>query len=113
MRDQAEARMRALIDQALAHLRREPSGARLSEVHLDLYTGMDEPQARALFAEIAHGTPAEHAALIVRPSGSRYICWNCCGLRFEGWEGVCPNCGEEAIKVPEEIPFALYKVKTT
>ena len=107
---QHQERMRAIIDQALAHLRREGPDARLAEVHLDVYSGIDEPELAALYADSARGTPAEHATMIPTARGSRYICWNCCGMRFEGWEGVCPNCGETALEVPQDISFALHKV---
>jgi Zn finger protein HypA/HybF involved in hydrogenase expression len=105
-----QERMRAIIDQALAHLRREGPAARLAEVHLDVYSGIDPHELAALFADSARGTPAEHATLIPTARGSRYICWNCCGMRFEGWQDVCPNCGETALEVPQDISFALYKV---
>jgi Zn finger protein HypA/HybF involved in hydrogenase expression len=107
-----QARMRALIDQALAEAKRRANGSEtpIAEVHLDLYTGASEDDTRTLFADAARGTAAETARLVLKQCGSRYICWNCCGLRFDGYEGVCPNCGEEALEVPEEIAFALRRV---
>jgi Zn finger protein HypA/HybF involved in hydrogenase expression len=111
MFDQQE-RMRSLIEQALAEARRTAPEARIAEIHLDLFTGIDEAGARALFEAASRATPAEGASLVLKPCGTRYICWNCCGMRFEGWEGVCPNCGEDGLEVPDEIAFALRKVIT-
>jgi Zn finger protein HypA/HybF involved in hydrogenase expression len=110
MPDHQQERMRAIVAQALAHAARETPDKPLVEVHLDLYSGVTEEELCALFTEMARGTLAEGAAVVIRPCGTRYICWNCCGMRFEGWEGVCPNCGEDALEVPEDINFALYKV---
>ncbi|MBN1312871.1 MAG: hypothetical protein JXB30_15765 [Anaerolineae bacterium] len=99
-------RMRAIIAQAVAEAK-----GHLQKVHLLSYGGIAEDQVLTLFAEASRDTPAEGVEAIVLPAGSRYICWNCCGLRFESEDGVCPNCGEVALEVPEEIDFALYKVE--
>lgn len=37
--------------------------------------------------------------------------WNCCGLRFEGTDSVCPNCGHEGVVVPIEVIFALSHIE--
>ncbi len=99
-------RMRAIVAQAIAEANGRPLG-----IHLLSYGGLDEAQVLELFTEASRGTPAESVAVVVQYAGSRYICWNCCGLRFESEDGVCPNCGEVALEVPEEIDFALRKVE--
>jgi Zn finger protein HypA/HybF involved in hydrogenase expression len=103
--DQLE-RMRAIVAQAIAEAKGHPL-----EIHLLTYGDMAEAQVLAFFAEASKGTSAEGVAVMVQRAGSRYICWNCCGLRFESEDGVCPNCGESALEVPEEIDFALRKVE--
>lgn len=105
-------RMRALVAQAIAEARRDGAahnGLRLSEVHLVLYGDQDEAEARRLFEQASRDTGAEGARLVIERAGSRYICWNCCGLRFESSDGLCPNCGEVAMRVPDEIAFALRR----
>ncbi len=105
-------RMRALVAQAIAEARRDDTahnGLKLSEVHLVLYGDQDEAEARRLFEQASRGTGAEGARLVIERAGSRYICWNCCGLRFESNDGLCPNCGEVAMRVPDEIAFALRR----
>lgn len=109
------ARMQALVDQALAEAARRAAmagrtDAPVREVHLDLYSGMADEDARALFEAAAQGTVIAQAALVLKDCGSRFICWNCCGLRFDGVDGICPNCDEQALEVPEEIAFALRRV---
>ncbi len=107
--DEHLERMRALVAQALAEAVYE-GGASIAGVHLVLYGGFGAEAARMLFTQAALGTPAERAALHLRQTGSRYICWNCCGLRFESDDGICPNCGEAALEVPGEIAFGLDEV---
>jgi Zn finger protein HypA/HybF involved in hydrogenase expression len=99
-------RMRAIVAQAIAEAK-----GNLRKIYLLSYGGMAEEQVLTLFAEASQDTPAEGVEAIVLPAGSRYICWNCCGLRFESDDGVCPNCGEAALEIPEEIDFALSKVE--
>jgi Zn finger protein HypA/HybF involved in hydrogenase expression len=99
-------RMRAIVAQAIAEAKGHPL-----KIHLLTYGDMAEDQVLAFFAEASKGTAAEGVAVMVQHAGSRYICWNCCGLRFESEDGVCPNCGESALEVPEEIDFALRKVE--
>jgi Zn finger protein HypA/HybF involved in hydrogenase expression len=99
-------RMRAIVYQAVAEAK-----GRLRKVYLLSYGDMADEQVMGLFAEASQDTPAEGVEAIVLHAGSRYICWSCCGLRFESDDGVCPNCGEAALEVPEEIDFALSKVE--
>ncbi len=109
MADKLE-RMKAILAQAAAEAER--AAARLLGVQLDLYTGMPEDELRILYEQASRGTPVEGVPLTVFPVGHRYICWNCCGLRFEGEDSACPNCGEEALEVPSEIAFALRRIQT-
>ncbi len=102
-------RMRAIVAQAIAEAAHS-TGKGPAEVTLFVYGGLGELETRDLFVQASRGTQAQGAGLIVQQADSRYICWNCCGLRFEGGGGLCPNCGELALEVPEEIAFALYKV---
>lgn len=103
-------RMRAIVAQALAEAGQQ-TGSRLASVHLILYGALAESEVVSLYREASRGTPADGAALHVEYAGSRYICWNCCGLRFESPDGMCPNCGELALEVPEEIAFALRRIE--
>jgi Zn finger protein HypA/HybF involved in hydrogenase expression len=106
MRAQYLERMKAIVAQAIA----EAYGHPLSEIHLVVYGDINEEQVKDIFIEASQGTQAEGVTLIAQGAGSRYICWNCCGLRFESEDGVCPNCGELALEVPEEIAFALRHI---
>ncbi|HOA23564.1 MAG TPA: hydrogenase/urease maturation nickel metallochaperone HypA [Aggregatilineales bacterium] len=105
-------RMRAIVAQAVAEARRAAngSGARLTAIDLVAYGETDPAVVAHLFAEASRGTEAEGAVVAVTQAGSRYICWNCCGLRFESDDGICPNCGEDALEIPEEIGFGLGRV---
>lgn len=109
MSDKLE-RMKAIVAQALAEAQQLNSMPLPIQVCLDLYSGCDEVEAQGLFAQASRDTLLEGARLILRRMETRYICWNCCGLRFEGMEGVCPNCGESAFEIPDDIPFALRQV---
>jgi len=104
-------RMRAIVAQAVAEAKGQSAG-RLARIHLDIYGDCSEAEIHRLFREASAGTPAESAEVIIKRAGSRYICWNCCGLRFESMDGVCPNCGETALIIPEEITFALRLTET-
>ncbi len=110
MTEQQLERMKAIIAQAVAEAHHNHHHARLSGVRLTVYGDIDGGEVEQLFNQASRGTEAEGAAVTVEHAGSRYICWNCCGLRFESEDGVCPNCGEMALEVPEEISFALREV---
>ena len=105
-------RARAMIDAALAHGRANGGGA-IAALHLTIYPTPDvSAQAIREAIDAARlGTPALDAHVILTEAPTRYICWNCCGLRFEGKDGICPNCEGEALIVPEEIAFALERVE--
>jgi Zn finger protein HypA/HybF involved in hydrogenase expression len=105
-------RARAMIDAAVAHSRANGGGA-ITALHLTIYPTSDvsaETICEAIDAA-RRGTPALDARLMLTEAPARYICWNCCGLRFEGKDGICPNCEGEALIVPEEIAFALERIE--
>lgn len=110
MRDDQLERMRAIVAQAIAEAQQQGK-SQPARIHLDVYGDFDEEQIVGWFQAASEGTPAEASEVVIRRAGSRYICWNCCGLRFESIDGVCPNCGEEALGIPEEIVFALQRVE--
>ncbi|MGF1507047.1 MAG: hydrogenase/urease maturation nickel metallochaperone HypA [Anaerolineae bacterium] len=103
-------RIKAIVEQAIAEAAQQQRTP--AEIHLIVYGGTDDDMVREQVAQAAQGTPAEKAVLVLEHAGSRYICWNCCGLRCESDEGVCPNCGDAAFKIPEEIAVALRRVTT-
>lgn len=113
MEERRLRQMKALIAQAIAEAYHDHQNPRVTEVALIVYGGMEAGPVKELFLEASRETLAEGAQVIIQQTGSRYICWNCCGLRFESEDGVCPNCGEVALEVPEEIAFALREVKAT
>lgn len=102
-------RMRALVAQAAAEAANLNSH-QLAEIQLDIYGQTDDTRVEALFIEASKGSEIEGVPLVVSPAGSRYICWNCCGLRFESEDGICANCGEVGLEIPEEIAFSLRRV---
>jgi Zn finger protein HypA/HybF involved in hydrogenase expression len=106
--------VRAMLNQALAEARSR-SASRITELHLVLYDTSQEAEAslREALHELSANTPAEGAQVVFQPAPSRFICWNCCGLRFESDdpEAVCPNCGHEGMLVPADIAFALDHIE--
>ena len=102
-------RANAMIAEAVA---RSQSTA-IAALHLTIYLTPESSldAIRAAIDAARRGTAAEQADLCFHEAPARYICWNCCGLRFAGWGGICPNCGGEALIVPEEIVFALSQVE--
>ncbi|HLF26655.1 MAG TPA: hydrogenase/urease maturation nickel metallochaperone HypA [Anaerolineae bacterium] len=113
MSDDLQERARAMIAEAVARSRVNGAGT-IAALHLTLYPTSDisSDTIRAAIDAARRGTPAESAQLRFKEAPARYICWNCCGLRFEGLDGICPNCESEALIVPEEILFALDRVET-
>ncbi len=103
-------RARALLDQALAEARSHGAG-RITALHFVTYGSSRETEAslRRMLRELSVNTPAEDAQIITRAGPNRFICWNCCALRFESdeEEAVCPNCGHIAARIPIDITFAL------
>ncbi len=111
MEDLAD-RIRAIIGQALAEAEARGS-LPVRSLHIVLYDQDPAlPDAIGLtFKWHSRGTALEGARLVFKPAISRFICWNCCGLRFESADGVCPNCGELGITIPEELAFGLEHVE--
>lgn len=106
--------VQAMLDQALAEARSR-CASRITELHLVMYDSSQKTAAalRKILAELSVNTPAEHAQLILHPAPGRFICWNCCGLRYESEdpEGVCPNCGQAGLLIPADIAFALERIE--
>jgi Zn finger protein HypA/HybF involved in hydrogenase expression len=107
-------KVEALLDQALAEAHSQGTD-RITKLHFVIYGWSQEQEnrLRELLYDLSKGTPAEDAEIVVRDGPHRFICWNCCGLRFESDEeaATCPNCGHEALSIPSEIPFALDRIE--
>jgi Zn finger protein HypA/HybF involved in hydrogenase expression len=107
-------RVRALLDQALAEARSHCAG-RIVALHFVVYGPSPEIETslRRILEELSIDTLAEGAQIITRAGPSRFICWNCCALRFESddEEAVCPNCGHRAELIPVEITCALDHIE--
>lgn len=58
----------------------------------------DREEVRAMLEQAL----AEGVQVVTFLAPSRFICWNCCGLRFESEdsEAICPNCGELGMLIP-------------
>jgi len=106
--------VRAMLRQALAEAQARHVG-RIAELHLELFDPSPETEQalRRLVAELSVGTPAEGCRIVTFPAPSRFICWNCCGLRFksDSPEAICPNCGEPGLLIPAEVTFALDHIE--
>lgn len=102
-----------MLGQALAEARTR-GAERVIALHLVMYDRSSEAlQAlRTTLDTLTPGTPAEGVQLYTRPAPSQFICWNCCGLRFEAdaEEAICPNCGSPGLIVPPDIMFSLERV---
>jgi Zn finger protein HypA/HybF involved in hydrogenase expression len=107
-------RVRALLDQALAEARSH-GDSQIVALHFVVYGPSEENEAslRRILEELSAGTLAEGAQIITRAGPSRFICWNCCALRFESddEEAACPNCGHIAERIPAEITFGLDRIE--
>ncbi len=106
--------VRAMLNQALAEARSRRA-SRITELHLVMYDPSQETEEalRKTVRELSVNTPAEHAQVITHPAPSRFICWNCCGLRYESDNpaAVCPNCGQTGLLIPADITFALERIE--
>jgi Zn finger protein HypA/HybF involved in hydrogenase expression len=106
--------VRAMLEQALAEARTR-SASRITALHLTMYDHSPEEleQVRQALASLTPGTLAEGAALVTTCAPSRFICWDCCGLRYEASDEnpMCPNCGGMGMIVPPEITFALDHIE--
>jgi Zn finger protein HypA/HybF involved in hydrogenase expression len=106
--------VRAMLAQAVAEARARDAN-RITELHLEMFDPSPETEhsIRSLVAELSVDTLAEGAEVLTFPAPSRFICWNCCGLRFESEnpEAVCPNCGDLGMLIPIDVTFALARVE--
>lgn len=106
--------VRAMLNQALAEARSRGAN-RITELHLVMYDSPPETEGalRETLDDLSSNTPAENAQVVIHPAPSRFICWNCCGLRFESDdpEAVCPNCGHVGFLVPADVAFALDHIE--
>ena len=109
-------RARALLNQALAEARSQ-GASRITALHFVVYGSFQETEARLrrILQELTLNTPAESALVVVRAGPNKFLCWNCCALRFESREErpACPNCGHTASLIPIDITFALDYIETT
>jgi len=106
--------VRAMLDQAVAEARSR-SAHRVTALHVVLYdpSPATKQALRNTVYELSANTPAEDAQVFVHRAPSRFICWNCCGLRFESDdpEAMCPNCGESGLLIPPDVIFALERIE--
>ncbi len=106
--------VRAMLEQALAEARTRGAD-RVTKLYLELYDSSPETEASflKLLREASANTPVENAQVVIRRVPSRFVCWNCCGLRYEGdnSDGICPNCGHEGLLIPADITFALDHIE--
>jgi Zn finger protein HypA/HybF involved in hydrogenase expression len=103
---------RSLINQAVAEASAQGKD-RIRVLHFVLYEAEDVSPAliRTAIETMRLATPAASAELRFRTAPSRYVCWNCCGLRYEATDGVCPNCGHEGLIIPPDMVVALESVE--
>lgn len=107
-------RVRAMLAQALAEARAQ-GATRITALHLVMYDlSLEALQTvRAALDQLTPGTLAAGAGLVPMPAPSNFICWNCCGLRYQSdqMDGTCPNCGSVGLIVPPEIIFSLDHIE--
>jgi Zn finger protein HypA/HybF involved in hydrogenase expression len=103
---------RALINQAMAEAAAQGQ-SEIRALYFVTYPAEDiSPEMiRTAIDIMRQATPAGGADLHFTPRPGRYICWNCCGLRYEAIDGVCPNCGHEGLVVPMEMVVALERIE--
>ena len=106
--------VRAMLAQALSEAEAQHA-RRLTELHLELFD-LDPEAERALrdlVVDLSAGTIAAGAEIVTFRAPTRFICWNCCGLRYESdaAEAVCPNCGDLGMLIPPEVTFAFDHVQ--
>ena len=103
-----------MLGQALSEAEAQHA-RRLTELHLELFDSDPEAERalRGLVVDLSAGTIAACAEIVTFLAPTHFICWNCCGLRFDGMgdEAICPNCGELGMLIPPEITFAFDHVQ--
>ena len=103
---------RSLINQAVAEAAARGSSS-IRGLYFVWYEAEDvSPETiRTAIETMRLATPASEAELHFRKAPSHFVCWNCCGLRYEAVDGVCPNCGHEGLIIPPEVVLSLEKVE--
>ena len=103
---------RALINQAVAESMAQDK-QNIRALYFVTYPaeGVTPEMIRAAIDTMRQATPAGQAELHFTPKPGRYVCWNCCGLRYEAIDGVCPNCGHEGLVIPMEMVVALERIE--
>ncbi len=103
---------RSLINQAVAEAAAQGSDS-IRNLHFVLYETEDVgPELiRTAIEMMRQATPAAEAELHFRKAPGHFVCWNCCGLRYEATDGVCPNCGHEGLIIPPEMVVSLERVE--
>ncbi len=103
---------RALINQAVAEATAQGKQD-IRALYFVTYPAEDvtPDMIRAAIESMRQATLAGHADLHFKPKPGRYVCWNCCGLRYEAIDGVCPNCGHEGLVIPLEMVVALERIE--
>jgi Zn finger protein HypA/HybF involved in hydrogenase expression len=103
---------RALINQAVAEAAAQDQ-PEIRALYFVTYPAEDvtPEMIRAAIETMRQATPAGHAELHFEQRPGRYVCWNCCGLRYEAADGVCPNCQHEGLVIPMEMVVALERIE--
>ncbi len=103
---------RSLINQAVAEAAAQNSDS-IRNLYFVLYESEDVPVEliHTAIEMMRQATPAAEADLHFRTAPSHFVCWNCCGLRYEAVDGVCPNCGHEGLIIPPEMVVSLERVE--
>jgi Zn finger protein HypA/HybF involved in hydrogenase expression len=104
---------RALINQAVAEAAAQGKPD-IRALYFMMYPAEDVTldMIRDAIETMRQATPAGRAELHFTPRPGRYVCWNCCGLRYEAIDGVCPNCLHEGLVIPMEMVVALERIET-
>ena len=103
---------RALINQAVAEATAQGKQD-IRTLYFVTYPAEDitPEMIREAIEMMRQATPAGQSELHFIPKPGRYVCWNCCGLRYEAIDGVCPNCLHEGIVIPMEMVVALDRIE--
>ena len=110
--DQLLLQARALVNQAVAEAAAQGKQG-IRALYFVTYPAEDvtPDMIREAIDIMRQATLAGKAELHFTPKPGRYVCWNCCGLRYEAIDGVCPNCLHEGLIIPMEMVVALEKIE--
>jgi Zn finger protein HypA/HybF involved in hydrogenase expression len=111
--DELFKQVHAMLNEALATARTRRA-QRITALHLIMYDHSLEAlhAVRQVLDQLCPNTMARDAGLIPTPAPGKFICWYCCGLRYEALDNVCPNCGSVGFVVPPDVIFSLDTVDT-